>query len=91
MFVVGQSGIVESVHVGARKGFENILAKEIDTLLAGKSLAKQLPEAKKMSQATAVQSKAKGLKVKQATVGSRKAKGAVRTVVGAEGVKSKTE
>ncbi|NOX58478.1 MAG: DUF1573 domain-containing protein [Planctomycetes bacterium] len=91
MFVVGQSGIVESVHVGARKGFENILAKEIDTLLSGKSLAKQLPEAKKMSQATAAKVKGKSLEVKQATVGSRKAKGAVRTVVGAEGVKSKTE
>lgn len=39
MFVVGKSGEVEAVHVGAGAGFENAVATEIDLLLAGKTRA----------------------------------------------------
>jgi thiol-disulfide isomerase/thioredoxin len=40
MFVLGKGGEIEAVHVGAAVGFENTVAKEIDTLLEGKSLGK---------------------------------------------------
>ncbi len=37
MFVIGKSGEVEAVHIGAGAGFEKAVAKEIDLLLAGKT------------------------------------------------------
>ncbi len=37
IFVMGASGEVESVHVGAKAGLANILGKELDLLLAGKN------------------------------------------------------
>ena len=39
MFVVGKTGVVEAVHVGAAAGFEKTIAQEIDTLLSGKTRA----------------------------------------------------
>ncbi len=39
LFVVGASGNVESVHVGAKAGLADIVGKELDLLLAGKTRA----------------------------------------------------
>jgi thiol-disulfide isomerase/thioredoxin len=39
LFVLGPSGEVESVHIGAKQGLENIVAGELDVLLAGKTRA----------------------------------------------------
>lgn len=39
MFVIGKSGEVEAVHVGAAVGFENTVTNEIEALLAGKTRA----------------------------------------------------
>ncbi len=36
LFVLGQSGEVESVHVGAKQGLADIVGKELDLLLQGK-------------------------------------------------------
>ncbi len=37
LFVLGQSGEVESVHVGAKQGLADIVGKELDLLLQGKN------------------------------------------------------
>ncbi len=37
LFVIGASGVIESVHVGAKAGLANIIGKELDLLLAGKN------------------------------------------------------
>ncbi len=37
LFVLGPSGDVESVHIGAKRGLENTVAAELDLLLAGKT------------------------------------------------------
>ena len=37
LFVMGQSGEVESVHVGAKQGLADIVGKELDILLQGKN------------------------------------------------------
>ncbi len=39
LFVLGQSGEVESVHVGAKPGLADIVGKELDLLLEGKNRA----------------------------------------------------
>lgn len=39
LFVLGTSGEVESVHVGARAGLDQIVGKELDLLLQGKTRA----------------------------------------------------
>ena len=39
LFVLGISGEVESVHIGAKPGLENIVGKELDLLLEGKTRA----------------------------------------------------
>ncbi len=39
LFVLGTSGEVESVHIGAVQGLENIVGKELDVLLQGKTRA----------------------------------------------------
>lgn len=39
LFVLGTSGNVESVHVGAKQGLEDIVGKELDLLLEGKTRA----------------------------------------------------
>lgn len=39
LFVLGSSGEVESVHVGAKPGLETIVGKELDLLLEGKTRA----------------------------------------------------
>ena len=39
LFVLGQSGEVESVHVGARQGLADTVGKELDLLLEGKTRA----------------------------------------------------
>jgi thiol-disulfide isomerase/thioredoxin len=39
MFVVGKTGTIEAVHVGARAGFDKTIAKQIDALLEGKTRA----------------------------------------------------
>jgi len=41
LFVLGKTGKVESVHIGAKQGLEDIVAKEIDLLMEGKPLPKQ--------------------------------------------------
>lgn len=38
LFVLGPSGKVESVHIGAKQGLADTIGKELDQLLAGKSL-----------------------------------------------------
>jgi len=43
MFVLGKTGTVEAVHVGAPNGMDTVLSQEIDTLLEGKSLASAAP------------------------------------------------
>ena len=37
LFVLGQSGEVESVHIGAKQGLADIIGKELDLLLQGKN------------------------------------------------------
>lgn len=37
--IVGKDGTVQAVHVGAMPGLKDIMAKELDTLISGKSLA----------------------------------------------------
>ncbi|MCH8150349.1 MAG: hypothetical protein IH987_20625 [Planctomycetes bacterium] len=37
LFVLGTSGEVESVHIGAKQGLADIVGKELDLLLQGKS------------------------------------------------------
>ena len=51
LFVVGKTGKVEAVHVGAKKDLAESLKKDIETLLSGKSLIapKKPDEAKKTS------------------------------------------
>jgi len=39
LFVLGTTGEVESVHVGAKKGLDKIVGAELDLLLAGKTRA----------------------------------------------------
>jgi len=39
LFVLGKTGEVESVHIGAKPGLEDIVAKEVDLLMAGKTRA----------------------------------------------------
>jgi thiol-disulfide isomerase/thioredoxin len=88
MFVVGQTGTVEAVHVGAKAGFEKSLAQEIDDLLAGKKLtdAAQSSGARIAAKDVVVE-KASGLEVKQAVVKGSKSRDEIRTVA-AEGDKS---
>jgi thiol-disulfide isomerase/thioredoxin len=43
MVVLGKTGNVEAVHVGAPAGFDKVLDTEIETLLAGKPLMKEVP------------------------------------------------
>jgi thiol-disulfide isomerase/thioredoxin len=49
MFVVGKSGVVEAVHIGAKQDFEKALATEVDMLLAGKTRADFPADAAAMS------------------------------------------
>ncbi len=39
LFVLGTSGEVESVHIGAKAGLDSIVGKELDLLMAGKTRA----------------------------------------------------
>ncbi|GJM24103.1 MAG: hypothetical protein DHS20C16_05180 [Phycisphaerae bacterium] len=85
MFVVGQSGNVEAVHVGAKAGFEKSLAKEIDDLLAGKKLAKASQKVpNRIAAKDVVVKKASGLEVKQAVVTGGKRAGEIRAVSAGE-------
>ncbi|NOX59517.1 MAG: TlpA family protein disulfide reductase [Planctomycetes bacterium] len=49
-FVVGKDGVIEAVHVGGPADIDKQVAKEIDTLLAGKSLVKKSGAAKVKTQ-----------------------------------------
>ncbi len=82
MFVVGQSGTVEAVHVGAKAGFDKELAKEIDDLLSGKKLAGNPAQLNnQVATQTAIgKEKIKALEVKPAKVTGGKSKGGVRSL-----------
>ncbi len=83
MYVVGKSGTVEAVHVGAKAGFEKTLAKEIDDLLAGKKLAAAAPTAtaapKRINaKDIVVNKKVSDMEIKQAKVVGSKGRGQIR-------------
>ena len=82
MFVVGQTGTVEAVHVGAKAGFEKELAKEIDDLLAGKKLtdAGHVANANVASRTKVGSKGMANLEVKQSKVVGSKGRDDVRPV-----------
>ena len=46
LILIDKKGVVQSVHLGYNPGIKATLKKELDTLLAGKDLAKETGEKK---------------------------------------------